>query len=155
VIVMKNESGSAEHGCGSALLDPPLPDDPFAADEEAFWEQRGFTPVPAAQTGRMTVQRALGADPGPVLARCLAALDPTVLDRAVQARVLATAPEQTLAEMKAALRRAVIAADPAGAAHRAEQARAGRTLSRDPSTTGWPSCAPCSPPPTPSWSGPS
>jgi hypothetical protein len=80
VIVMKNESGSAEHGCGSALLDPPLPDDPFAADEEAFWEQRGATLVPAAETGRMTVQRALGAEPGPVLAGCLAALDAAVLD---------------------------------------------------------------------------
>ncbi len=50
----------------------------------------------------------------------------------VQAAVLATAPEQTLAEMKRALRRAVIAADPAGAADRAERARAERTVSRGP-----------------------
>jgi hypothetical protein len=114
----------------------------------------------AALTGRLTdTLAALGQGEicGPqasAIATMVERLDDQVT-AAVQARVLATAPEQTLAEMKAALRRAVIAADPAGAAHRAEQARAGRTLSRDPSTTGWPSCAPCSPPPTPSWSGPS
>jgi hypothetical protein len=217
-----------------------LPPDPFAADEEAFWEQRGFTLVPAAETGRMTVQRALSADPGPVFAGALAGLDPQVLDgetrvdlirawqrvaawvdaqqqvalaavveatedcgltgddarhevgvalrlspgsaydtvqraaaltgrladtlaalgrgeisglqasaiaktvqhldddivAAVQARVLAKAPGQTLAEMKRTLRGAIIAADPAGAADRAEAARAERTVSRDPLDDG-------------------
>ena len=50
--------------------------------------------------------------------------------------MLATAPEQTLAEMKRTLRRAVIAADPDGAADRAEAARAERTVSRDPLDDG-------------------
>ena len=74
----------------------------------------------------------------------------------VQATVLATAPEQTLAETKRTLRRAVIAADPDGAAapRRAGQAP-GAPCPATRSMTGWPSCAPCSPPPTPSWSGPS
>ncbi len=232
-MVMK-ESGSAEHGCGSALLDGELPPDPFADDEEALWEQRGFTLVPAAESARMLVARALGAEPGAVYAGCLAGLDPQVLDgetrvdlirawqrvaawaeaqqqkalaaviaatedagltgddarhevgaalrlspgsaydavaraaaltgrltdtlaalergeisgrqaaavattlaplddeiaATVQARVLATAGEQTVAETKRTLRRAIIAADPDGAAQRAEQAKAERTLSR-------------------------
>ncbi len=61
----------------------------------------------------------------------------------VQARVLATASDQTLAETKRTLRRAVIAADPSGAALRAEAARAGRTVSRDPLDDGMAELAPC------------
>ncbi len=245
VIDMKNESGSAEHGCDSALLDAPLPPDPFAAadddfDEDAFWESRGATLVPPAETGRWRVDAALAAEPGAVYAGCLAELDPRVLDgetrvdlirawarvaawvdaqqqlalaavmdatedagltgddarhevgvalrlspgsaydtvqraaaltgrltdtlaalrrgeisglqattiakmvehldnnlaKTVQARVLATAPDQTLAEMKRTMRRAIIAADPAGAEARAEQAKAERTVSRDPLDDG-------------------
>ncbi len=245
VIGMKDESGSAEHGCDSALLGAPLPPDPFAADdddfdEDAFWEARGATLVPAAETGRWRVDAALAAEPGAVYAGCLAELDPRVLDgetrvdlirawarvaawvdaqqqvalaavvdatedagltgddarhevgvalrlspgsaydtvqraaaltgrltdtlaalrrgeisglqattiakmvehldnnlaKTVQARVLATAPDQTLAEMKRTMRRAVIAADPAGAEARAEAARAERTVSRDPLDDG-------------------
>jgi hypothetical protein len=247
---MKDASGSAADGCDSALLDAPPPD-PFATDsadgadfddfdDDAFWEQRGCSLVPAAESGRCLVDAALAAVPGAVYAGVLAGLDPDVLDgetrvdlirawqrvaawvdaqqqvalasvvaatedagltgddarhevgvalrlspgsaydtvqraaaltgrladtlgalrrgeisglqattiakmveplddeiaAAVQAAVLATAPEQTLAETKRTLRRAVIAADPAGAAHRAEQARAGRTVSRDPLEDG-------------------
>jgi hypothetical protein len=54
----------------------------------------------------------------------------------VQARVLEKAPEQTLAETKSALRGAIIAADPAGAAERSEQAKAERTVTRDPLDDG-------------------
>jgi len=54
----------------------------------------------------------------------------------VQDRVLAKAPEQTLAELKAALRRAVIASDPAGAAERAAKAAADRRVSRSPLDDG-------------------
>jgi len=245
VIGMKDQSGSAEHGCGSALLDAPLPPDPFTADEDdfdedAFWEQRGATLIPPAETGRWLVDAALAAEPGAVYAGALANLDPQALDgetrvdlirawarvaawvdaqqqvalasvveatedcgltgddarhevgvalrlspgsaydhvqraaaltgrlsdtlaalrrgeisglqattiakmvehlddevtATVQAAVLAKAPEQTLAEMKRSLRRAVIAADPAGAAERAEQAKAERTVSRDPLDDG-------------------
>ena len=50
------------------------------------------------------------------------------LARAVQARVLARAPEQTLAQLKAALARAVIAADPDGAESRHRQARRDRRV---------------------------
>jgi hypothetical protein len=72
VIVMKKESGSAEAGCDSALLDDlDLPPDPFATDEETFWEQRGFTLVAAAETGRRLVAAALAAEPGPVFAGAL------------------------------------------------------------------------------------
>ena len=83
VIVMENVSGSAEHGCGSALLDAPLPPDPFAADdfdEEAFWAARGATLVPAAESGRWRVGAALAAEPGAVYAGALADLDPQRLD---------------------------------------------------------------------------
>ena len=82
---MKNQSGSAGAGCDSALLDDLLPDadlppDPFAADEEALWGARGFTLVPASETGRVTVRRALAAEPDPVFAGALAELDPATLD---------------------------------------------------------------------------
>ena len=50
------------------------------------------------------------------------------LARAVQDRVLARAPEQTLAQLKAALARAVIAADPDGAEARHRQARRDRRV---------------------------
>ena len=209
------------------VLDAPVEED------ESFWTERGLTLVPPAESGRMSVERALAADPSPVRAAVLAGLDPAELDgdtrvdlircwqriaawvdaqqqvalasvvaatvdcgldgemarhevgvalrlspgaaydkvarataltgrltdtlaalgrgdisglqasaiadtvehlddqvtAAVQARVLARASEQTLAETKRALRRAVIAADPAGAAARAEQARADRRIS--------------------------
>ena len=50
------------------------------------------------------------------------------LARAVEARVLPRAPEQTLAQLKAALARAVIAADPDGAEARHRQARRDRRV---------------------------
>ena len=50
------------------------------------------------------------------------------LARAVQDRVLPRAPEQTLAQLKAALARAVIAADPDGAEARHRQARRDRRV---------------------------
>ena len=50
------------------------------------------------------------------------------LARAVQDRVLPRAPEQTLAQLKAALARAVIAADPDGAEQRHRQARYRRVV---------------------------
>ncbi|WP_345613730.1 DUF222 domain-containing protein, partial [Pseudonocardia adelaidensis] len=49
--------------------------------------------------------------------------------RAVQQRVLDRAPEQTLGQLKAALKRAVIAADPEGAAERHQAARRDRRVS--------------------------
>ncbi len=50
------------------------------------------------------------------------------LARAVEARVLSRAPEQTVAQLKAALARAVIAADPEGAEQRHPQARRDRRV---------------------------
>ena len=55
---------------------------------------------------------------------------------AVEARVLGRASGQTVAETRRALRRAVIAADPAGATERAEQARAERTIYMTPLDDG-------------------
>jgi hypothetical protein len=49
--------------------------------------------------------------------------------RAVQERVLERAPEQTLGQLKAALKRAVIAVDPEGAAERHKAARRDRRVS--------------------------
>jgi hypothetical protein len=49
--------------------------------------------------------------------------------RAVQQRVLDRAPDQTLGQLKAALKRAVIAADPEGAADRHKAARRDRRVS--------------------------
>jgi hypothetical protein len=49
--------------------------------------------------------------------------------RAVQQRVLQRAPEQTVGQLKAALKRAVIAADPEGAAERHQAARRDRRVS--------------------------
>ncbi len=56
--------------------------------------------------------------------------------RAVQARILDKAPEQTLAQLKAALARAVIAADPDGAEQRHRQARRDRRVVITPETDG-------------------
>ena len=53
---------------------------------------------------------------------------PDELARAVQARVLPRAPEQTLAQLKAALARAVIAVDPDGAEQRHREARRDRRV---------------------------
>ena len=50
------------------------------------------------------------------------------LAQAVEARVLSRAPEQTLAQLKAALARAVLAADPEGAEQRHQQARRDRRV---------------------------
>ena len=61
---------------------------------------------------------------------------PDELARAVQARVLPRAPEQTLAQLKAALARAVIAADPDGAEARHRQARRDRRVVITPEADG-------------------
>ena len=58
------------------------------------------------------------------------------LARAVQDRVLPRAPEQTLAQLKAALARAVIAADPDGAEARHRQARRDRRVVISPEADG-------------------
>ena len=58
------------------------------------------------------------------------------LARAVQDRVLPRAPEQTLAQLKAALARAVIAADPDGAEQRHRQARRDRRVVITPEADG-------------------
>ena len=71
------------------------------------------------------------------------------LARAVQARVLPRAPEQTLAQLKAALARAVIVVDPDGAEQRHRQARRDRRVWSLPRPTGWRRCGRCSPPPKP------
>ena len=55
---------------------------------------------------------------------------------AVQDRVLARAPEQTLAQLKAALARAVIAADPQGADSRHREARRDRRVVINPESDG-------------------
>ena len=70
--------------------------------------------------------------------------------RAVQARVLPKAPEQTLAQLKAALARAVHRRRPRrgrGSGIGRPAATAGWWSPRRP--TGWPRCGRCSPPPTP------
>ena len=58
------------------------------------------------------------------------------LARAVQARILDKAPEQTLAQLKAALARAVLAADPDGAEQRHRQARRDRRVVITPEADG-------------------
>ena len=58
------------------------------------------------------------------------------LARAVQDRVLARAPEQTLAQLKAALARAVIVVDPDGAEQRHRQARRDRRVVITPEADG-------------------
>ena len=72
---------------------------------------------------------------------------PDDLARAVQGRVLSNAPEQTLAQLKAALARAVLAVDPEGAeAGIGRRAGTGGWWSpRRP--TGWRRCGRCSPQP--------
>jgi hypothetical protein len=57
---------------------------------------------------------------------------PDDLARAVQARVLPRAPEQSLAQLRAALARAIIAVDPDGAAARHRTARTDRRVCRKP-----------------------
>ncbi|HEY2174364.1 MAG TPA: DUF222 domain-containing protein, partial [Mycobacteriales bacterium] len=54
----------------------------------------------------------------------------------MQDRVLPRAPTQTLGQLRAALARAVIAADPAGAQHRHEQAYAERRVVLTPAGNG-------------------
>ncbi|GAA0927511.1 HNH endonuclease signature motif containing protein [Pseudonocardia zijingensis] len=64
-----------------------------------------------------------------VTAICEATLHlPADKARAVQLRVLDRAPDQTVGQLKAALRRAVIAIDPEGAAERHKVARRGRRV---------------------------
>ena len=58
------------------------------------------------------------------------------LARAVQDRILDKAPEQTLAQLKAALARAVLAADPDGAEQRHRQARRDRRVVITPEADG-------------------
>ena len=58
------------------------------------------------------------------------------LARAVQDRVLSRAPEQTLAQLKAALARAVLAVDPDGAEQRHRQARRDRRVVITPEADG-------------------
>jgi hypothetical protein len=62
-------------------------------------------------------------------------LDPTKTT-AVQERVLPRAPQQTAAQLRAALGRAIIAVDPAGAAQRHQQARRGRRVAITPEPDG-------------------
>ena len=61
---------------------------------------------------------------------------PTSWPPTVQDRVLAKAPDQTVAEIKRAVARAVQAADPASAADRHQQAAAARTIERMPQPDG-------------------
>ena len=84
---------------------------------------------PLADTLAALLRGEITGSQATAIAEAVEHLDPEVT-ATVQARVLATAPEQTLAETKRALRRAVIAADPAGAAARAEAARADRAVTR-------------------------
>ena len=55
---------------------------------------------------------------------------------AVEARVLPRAPQQTAAQLRAALKRAIIAVDPAGAEQRHEEARKGRRVAVNPEDDG-------------------
>jgi len=54
----------------------------------------------------------------------------------VEARVLPRAPQQTAAQLRAALKRAIIAVDPAGAEQRHETARRGRRVAVNPEPDG-------------------
>ena len=55
---------------------------------------------------------------------------------AVEARVLPRAPQQTAAQLRAALKRAIIAVDPAGAEQRHDAARKGRRVAVNPEEDG-------------------
>ncbi|MGI5132772.1 DUF222 domain-containing protein [Pseudonocardia sp. CA-107938] len=55
---------------------------------------------------------------------------------AVEARVLPKAPQQTAAQLRAAVKRAIIAVDPAGAQERHEQARRDRRVAVNPEPDG-------------------
>ncbi len=55
---------------------------------------------------------------------------------AVEARVLPRAPQQTAAQLRAALKRAIIAVDPAGAEERHDAARKGRRVAVNPEDDG-------------------
>ena len=61
---------------------------------------------------------------------------PDELAAAVQARVLPRAPEQSLAQLRAALARAILAVDPDGAAQRHREARRDRRVSVQPEPDG-------------------
>ena len=66
----------------------------------------------------------------------------------VEAQVLPKAPEQTLAQLKAALARAIIAADPEGAEDATGRPGGTGGWWSPPSRTGWAPCGRCSPRPT-------
>ena len=95
-------SACARIGLARRLLATP--------DTHALWE-----------SGRIDTAKARAVDDATVVL-------PDELARAVEARVLPRAPEQTLAQLKAALARAVIAADPDGAEQRHRQARRDRRV---------------------------
>jgi hypothetical protein len=61
---------------------------------------------------------------------------PDELAARVEARVLRTAPDQTLSVFKRSVARAVLAVDPASAAERHEKAKAARTMERMPQPDG-------------------
>ena len=69
--------------------------------------------------------------------------------RAVQRRVLDRAPEQTVGQLKEALKRAIIDVDPEGAAERHRAARRDRRVAIGEEHDAWPRCGCCCPPPTP------
>lgn len=87
----------------------------------------------ALETGRISYQQAAH------LTDSVRDLEPEVSE-AVEARVLAKAPEQTLAEMKRATARAIVSVDPPAALRRHRQAAAARTIDRSPlpdAMEGW------------------
>ncbi len=91
-----------------------------------------------ATLGELTAGR-IGYLQAAHLAEAVADL-PDEVASAVQARVLARAPGQTVAETRRATARAVHAADPAGAAERHRRAVAGRRIERTPlpeAMAGW------------------
>lgn len=87
----------------------------------------------ALEVGRITYQQAAH------LVDALRDLDDE-LAASVEARVLAKAHAQTLAEMKRATARAILSADPTAALRRHQKAAAGRTIERNPmpdAMEGW------------------
>ena len=100
------------------------------------------TPTPLWESGQIDLLKARAIDDATVL------LSDEKAGK-VEARVLPKAPEQTLAQLKAALARAVIAVDPDGAAERHRAARRDRRVCLARRTTGWPRCGRCCPPRTP------
>ena len=68
----------------------------------------------------------------------------------VESRVLPKAPQQSVAQLRAALARAILAVDPEGANQRHQQARKDRrVVLGDQSPRGWRRCGRCWPPTTP------